>query len=199
VESLETYSDKELFELISQNNEAAFAVIFYKYTAKLAPFVTKFLHADLWTEEIVQDTFLKIWQNRVKLSDVEFPAAYIFRIAANRSLDYIKKNALNIRLHYQLISLPENQPVNQTDQDISLRLTNKLIGEAVSNLPPQRQKVYEMARERGMSYNQISDALGISPHTVRNHMAEAIQEIREYLQSNDVLPVLILLTLKNIF
>ena len=199
METLDTYTDKELFARISEGNEKAFGEIFYRYTAKISPFLTNFLHGDLWTEEIIQDVFMKLWQKRERLTEVEHPAAYIYQIASNRALDYIKKNGRDIKLQYYLA---QNQPataVNQTESDVNYRLADALIKEAIHSLPPQRRKVYEMAREQGLSHDEISEILGISRHTVRNQVAEALQEIRLYLTEKGAFGAILLLAIKNLF
>jgi RNA polymerase sigma-70 factor (family 1) len=191
LEEIGTNTDKALFERIATGDETAFGIIFFRYTARLAPFVYKLLQSDSWTEEIVQDVFLRLWQSRQQLATIEHPSAYLYQMASNRTLDYIKRNARDVKLQYyasRWIMPGVNHP--ETDQDF--REVELLLKEAVTRLSAQRRKVYELVREEGLSHAEIAGRLRISKHTVRNHVAEALQEIRIYLREHGVMVVLLL-------
>jgi RNA polymerase sigma-70 factor (family 1) len=199
VKNNEKHIDKDLFNRIAKGDEAAFTQIFYNYTTKLAPFVMSLLHSNVWTEEIVQDVFLNLWQHREHLEQVDNPQAYIYQIAYNRTLDYIKKNERQIKLQYALAHSQAAADTNFTDLDLNFRATDQLVKEAVSQMPAQRRVIYQLAREQGLSQQEIADQLSISRHTVRNHMAEALKDIREYLQGHGTMTAILLWTFKNIF
>lgn len=159
----------------------------------------RFLHSNIWTEEIVQDVFLRIWQNRANLGDIENPSAYIYKMASNRTLDYIKQNASEIRMQVDVARKEGARDKHITENDISFRETDLLLKEAVYNLPPQRKKVFVMIREDGLTHDEIATRLSISKHSVRNHMAEALREIRQHFRENDSLVTLFLLFLEIFF
>jgi hypothetical protein len=73
-------TDKALFERIATGDETAFSIIFFRYTARLAPFVTQLLQSDSWSEEIVRDVFLRLWQSRLQLATIEHPTAYAVKL-----------------------------------------------------------------------------------------------------------------------
>ena len=184
-------TDKALFERIATGDEAAFSIIFFRYTARLAPFVTRLLQSDSWSEEIVQDVFLRLWQSRPQLASIEQPSAYLYQMASNRTLDYIKRNARDVKLQYyaaRWLAPATDHPDTQQD----FREIDRLLKEAVNRLPAQRRKVYQLVREEGLSHAEIADQLQISKHTVRNHVAEALQEIRIYLRDHGVMIVFLL-------
>jgi RNA polymerase sigma-70 factor (family 1) len=184
-------TDKALFERIATGDEAAFSIIFFRYTARLAPFVTRLLQSDSWSEEIVQDVFLRLWQSRLQLASIEQPSAYLYQMASNRTLDYIKRNARDVKLQYyaaRWLAPATDHPDTQQD----FREIDRLLKEAVNRLPAQRRKVYQLVREAGLSHAEIADQLQISKHTVRNHVAEALQEIRIYLREHGVMIVFLL-------
>lgn len=191
------YTDETLFERIAQGDESAFTEIFYRYTTRLFPFVAKLINSDSWAEEIVQDVFLRLWQGREKLSQVDNPSAYLYQMASNRTMDYIKRNLREVKLQYYIARQQAAQDPNLTAQDLDFREADAMLKEAVNNLPAQRRKVYQMGREEGLSHEEIAERLQISKHTVRNHMAEALREIREYLQANGAFTALVLYTIKN--
>ena len=77
-------------------------------------------------------------------------------------------------------------------EDLDFREVENLLKEAVNTLPAQRRKVYQLVREEGLSYAEIAEKLQISKNTVRNHVAEALQEIRIYLREHGVMIVFLL-------
>ena len=85
---------------------------------------------------------------------------------------------------------------NDTELEVDFREIDTLLREAVQQLPEQQQKVYKMIREEGLSHADIAERLTISRHTVRNHMASALQDIRGYLLAKGVVTVLIINLLK---
>ena len=184
-------TDKALFERIATGDETAFSIIFFRYTARLAPFVTQLLQSDQWAEEIVQDVFLRLWQARLQLATIDNPSAYLYQMASNRTLDYIRRNARDIKLQYyasRWLTPAADHPDAQQD----FREMDHLLKEAVNRLPAQRRKVYQLVREEGLSHAEIAGRLQISKHTVRNHVAEALQEIRVYLREHGVMVVFLL-------
>ncbi len=191
MEEKEVNTDKALFERIAKGDEAAFTTIFFRYTARLSPFVTQLLQSDNWSEEIIQDVFLRLWQSRQQLGTIDQPSAYLYQMASNRTLDYIKRNARDVKLQYYAARwlTPD---VNHPETDLDFREVEALLKEAVDRLPAQRRKVYQLVREEGLSHAEIAESLRISKHTVRNHVAEALQEIRIYLREHGVMVVFLL-------
>jgi RNA polymerase sigma-70 factor (family 1) len=184
-------TDKALFERIATGDEAAFSVLFFRYTARLAPFVTRLLQSERWSEEIVQDVFMRLWQNRQQLASIEHPGAYLYQMASNRTLDYIKKNAREVKLQYYAARWVKGA-ADHPDAQRDFQEIENLLKEAVNQLPAQRRRVYQLVREEGLSHAEIADRLQISKHTVRNHVAEALHEIRSYLRAHGVMVIFLL-------
>ncbi len=181
----DTYSDTELFSEIAAGNKIAFTEIFNRYSDPLYSYVLKILHSEFWAEEVVQILFVQLWERRDGLGLVTSPASYLFRIAANRSVDWLRKNEAEARMQYYIVSrtsLIQNEVEDQADY----RTTEKMLREVVNSLPEQRRRVYLLKTEANMSYEEIAHQLQISKHTVRNQIAAATQAIREYLLKNGV-------------
>jgi RNA polymerase sigma-70 factor (ECF subfamily) len=173
---------KELFIRIAEGDGAAFTELFRNYFEQVKWNALKILKSEFWAEEIVQEVFMQVWANREKLPEIESPAAYLFKITANRCIDRIRRQDLEIKMQY-LVSRALHKETNAFQENLyDLDLTEKLIREAIRQLPEQGRRVFELHRNEGLSYQEISNRLNITSNTVRNHMVKDLHFIRSYLR-----------------
>jgi RNA polymerase sigma-70 factor (family 1) len=173
-------NERELFARMARGEEAAFSTIFYHYTAQIKPFIVSLTRSESVAEEIVQEVFLTLWLNRVKLSEVDNYRAYIFTASNNRVYTWLKRRAREMQLQGELGAyLPETD--NSSQEAIDLKESITIIGEAVARLPPQKKLIWRLSRGEGLSHEQIAEQLGLSKNTVKNHLVAAIKMVREYL------------------
>jgi RNA polymerase sigma-70 factor (ECF subfamily) len=194
----QTYGERELFALISRSNEQAFTEIYLRYADKLYLHVAKLLKEDSWAEEIVQEVFVKLWQVRDTLDGVENPSAWLHRIAANRTLDYLKHRAVEVRTQYQVSQFAAPAARNDTQEQLDFRISEHLLKKAVKDLTAQKQLIFKLKHEDGQSYEEIARQLKLSKNTVRNHLAEALQTIRAYLLKKGIFLLIFLHSWSNL-
>lgn len=188
--------EKDLLASISEGNATAYAELFNAYSVRLAPYLSKLLNSDFWAEEIVQDVFLKIWAHRHRLREIENPPAYIYRMAANRAHDLIKKQALEVKLQYHISRRAGSEGKNFTEELADFHFSEQLFSAAVNNLPAQQQLVYKLRHEEGLGYEEIKTRLNISKNTVRNQLVSALDNIRSYILRREGLLVLLIFALR---
>ncbi|MCS3797052.1 RNA polymerase sigma factor [Niastella sp. OAS944] len=186
---------KQLFLQVAEGNERAFETLFNTFLPKLYPFIIKFIKSEPAAQEIVQETFIRVWLSRDKLSEIDNPGGWLYKVASNECYSYLRKSILNNKFFNPLTFEPE--PVNSTHEGFALKELNRLIGEAVDKLPAQRKKIYRMSRDEGKSIPEIASILNISPNTVKNALVASLKFIREYLVKYGVIFILLLLTEKN--
>jgi RNA polymerase sigma-70 factor (family 1) len=184
--------DKLLFNRIAAGDVKAFAEIFNVYAPRLAINVSKLLHADQWTQEIVQDVFVKLWDVRETLTRIDSPADYLYRMSANRVQDYLRKQEREIKLQYYLDCNSKGDLTNNTQEKLDLRFSQQLFSEAVQLLPPQRALIFKLRHEEGLGYDEIAARLDLSRNTVRNHLMLALKQMREYLIRHGIVLLLFL-------
>lgn len=172
------YEEKELFYRIAEGDENAFAEIYRAYVPQLLPFVNSIVRTSAVADEVIQETFLRLWVSRDKLTEILEPRAWIFRIASNLCYTYLKRH-LTERSIIESMSVGENASYYEEGNATELV---KLVKEAVEQLPPQRQKIYRLSREGGMNIQQIADALNISVPTVKNTISQSLKSIRDHLE-----------------
>lgn len=169
-------------------DEDAFREVVYFYSPKLIPFlvsITKSVHI---SEEIMQEVFLRLWQNRENVEVLNL-GGWLYRVASNLSYSYLKREAMNSRL---LSSLKKMQPsqFSEIDQQMDYQECRDMIHKALSQLPDQQRKVYQLSLQEGMSRKEVAEFLNISPNTVKNHLARALQFLRHFLSHANILILL---------
>jgi len=192
--------DRLTFRRIAQGDAQAFAEFYESNAIKLAVYVARFLGSDLWAEEIVQDTFLKLWTIRETIGEIEYPAAFVYRMVANRVKDHLKRRGHEVRLQQYMVRNFQQVNINATQEQVDFHLGEKLYRQAIQQLPAQRKMIYKMRHEQGLSYDEVAGQLGLSRHTVRNQLNLALQDIRSYLlEHGDIAGLLVILLFLNYF
>lgn len=177
--------EKLLFRQAAEGNEQAFSTLFNLFLPKLYPLIVKLIKSDPAVQEIIQETFIKVWLNRDKLAEMENPGGWLFRVASNNCYDYLRKRALDGELFKPITSASD--AVNVPHEGLDSKELKRLIGEAVHKLPTQRRKIYLMSRDQDKTIPEIAAALKISPNTVKNALVTSLKFIREYLVKHGVI------------
>jgi RNA polymerase sigma-70 factor (family 1) len=174
------YTEQQLLQQIAEGDEKAFTELFYRYKSPLFDYALKITKTVVAAEELVQDSFLKLWLYRASLAETEYAAGYLHRMIRNASVDWLRKLALD-RSMQKAVAVTFEHFAETTAEDVQLSETRRLIAEAVDRLSPQQKEVFRLSRYEGLSYEEIGGRLGLSGNTVRNHLVKALKTIREYL------------------
>lgn len=175
------YDITECFQRLAKGDESAFETLFELYKKRVFGVAFKMLKSEVEAEEIVQDVFLSIWLAQSKLGYINDPEAYLFTITYNTIYAYLKKASRDQQFLKTIINHITHIQ-NTTEEAIAANETNKLINEAIQQLPPQQRTVYELSKQEGLSYDEIAGRMQLSRNTVRNHLAEAMKTIRAFLK-----------------
>jgi RNA polymerase sigma-70 factor (family 1) len=183
------YSDEDLMQEIKADNMFAFDVLYKKYCKKVYKFGYSILKSTEEAENLMQDVFLSLWENRHKVEKDSSIKSYVFTITYNSAISTLRKKVRESEFVEYLKSLQE---IREEPVDAGLEykeLTNKL--EKIINELPRRQKeVYLMHRVEGLKYIEIADLLNISVNTIENHMSRALKTIREKLGNYPLIVIL---------
>ncbi|HVX01399.1 MAG TPA: RNA polymerase sigma-70 factor, partial [Candidatus Babeliaceae bacterium] len=175
-----------LFTRIAAGDEEAFRTVFHWFNARLHPFVLKVTRSSAAAEDIVQDTFLRLWLHRGEVARMHRPDAWIYKVASNLAFSYLRKQAAELR-KLEKIETAHVEEKNALDE-LSVREWRERLSRAVDQLPPRRQYIYKLCREQGLSYKEVAEQLHISPHTVKNQLISALRTIKEQLgESKDII------------
>jgi RNA polymerase sigma-70 factor (ECF subfamily) len=182
------------YELVSQlvkGDARAFTEVFELYKDTVFAFAYSLTKSRETAEEVVQDVFLKLWERRAHVKvDTSF-TAYVKTITYNQVIDFFRKAKTDRNLQQRIYKKVEDLRSGSEEWLLGKEL-EKLYHQAIEQLSPQQKKAYLMSRERDMSYEEIAAELQLSRNTVRNHIAEAIRSIRQYVSSNSDLAILVI-------
>ena len=199
LENVLLYEEKLLLKEVSKGNEKAFRILYDRYFDRLAAFIFKLCKCETVTEEIVQDIFLKLWINRHLLDQLDCPKAYIFSMARNSSIDYFRRLARETNL-ISALSAQLQIANNDIEDRLHAKELRRLIEEAVDQLSAQKKKIFKLSKEEGLSHKEIAEVMQLSKSTVKNHLSETLQYVREHLSqqpnSEASLLLLLLITLR---
>ncbi len=174
--------DSLLVRLLIRGDEAAFERLYNKYSKGLFYFVFRILNSKEEAEGLVQDVFVKIWEDRANLNaDLSF-SGYIFTIAKNTTSNLFRKS-VNREVYQRYIKRNNSITESQTENDISLHELQAAIENLINSLPPKRKLIYKLNRERGLSREEIAIYLGVAVGTVDNQLIKARRFIKEGLSS----------------
>lgn len=183
-------NDSDLVEELIKGDQAAFKMLFDHYASKLFNFSLYLTHNKEDAEEIVQETFLKVWENRQKVrADLSFNA-YIITIAKNLIYNKIKRNALEhaITQYYQYTSKYIDNTTEETIVQADLEAVRNVI---IHNLPERRKQIL-LLRKQGYNNDEVASMLNISKSTVANQINKTIKDLQKLFESKLITFVILL-------
>ena len=184
------YEERELLSLLKQGNEQAFEKIYKSYSSRLFGNVFKMVKSETTTQEILQDVFIKIWNNRASIDLDKSFRSYLFRIAENKVYDFFRKAARDKKIQVQLFAAATEE-YEHIETMIHKKENDLLLKNAIDSLSPQRQQIFRLIKLDNKSYDEVSRLLGISVSTISDHIVKANKAIREFIFThNDMMIIL---------
>lgn len=178
------HSEQLLVSDLKNGNEKAFRQLFDLYYQDIYGYSVSLLKSKEAAEENVQDVFMKVWLHRENLNPDQSFKAYIFTIARNQAFNTLNKAANDLALK-EAVFYESQKSHEYGDYSIREADCKKLRKQAMKQLPPKRKQIFKMSRKKGMSYEEISQELGISINTVRNQMSKALESMRVFFHVHD--------------
>lgn len=178
-------TDLDLLKQLKAGDEPAFKALYARHSRRVLAFAYHMTHSAIDAEDILQETFLRLWTGREQLPEIAHVGNYLFTIARNKTLDHLRKVALQHRLIDQVWA-----NISETSNDLELQLeareSNALIQQALTQLTPQQQTVFRLSRQQGLNHEEIAAQLRLSKSRVKNLLVEALKHIRTYLSQHAV-------------
>lgn len=174
-----------------QKQNLSFDEIYSIYYPKLVRFSNEYVLSIHDAENIVQDCFLYVWEQKQTLPSINNINAFLFRLVKNKCIDFLRRKILEetkkknlqetyIReFSYKLLSIESFNDMSLSDEEIET-----IIYDAINNLPEKCREIFILSKVKGLKYEEIAQQLEISPNTVRNQVSIALSKMRESLKNH---------------
>ncbi|AWW32710.1 RNA polymerase sigma-70 factor [Echinicola strongylocentroti] len=174
-------NDVTAVKALKNGNTTAFQHLFNKYYKHLVAFLMTYNHDKMQAEDIAQQAFIKLWEEKHRLDEDCSPKNYLFTIAYYHYIDTVKKESRRNKLLFELWqqSLDDQAPENSKVEEERLQLLRTVI----DSLPSKCKTIFQMNKVQGVKYKDIATTLGISVKTVESQMRIAFRKIRDTINT----------------
>ncbi len=174
----QSYTEQELISLLRSGSQYAFERLFENYSQKLYRFSLSYLKSETEAEEIVQDVFLKLWENRDKLRNETSFQSYLFTIAFNDIRKHFNKKARDERYRTEILDfLSDENPSVETIPDFETLVIK--LESLIDQMPDRRKEIFRKRKKEGKAVRDIAGEMEISQKTVENQITEAMNYLKK--------------------
>ncbi len=178
----EVYPDDSLLaRQIRAGSAEAFTLLYKKYRGYLYHFSLRFLRSRELAEETVHDVFLKIWENRQTLNPSLSLKGFLIKTCKNHVINQMNR-AVREQLWKSELLLAMPGGHSDTENAVLFADYERLAEEAITKLPPQRQKIFRLYRLEEKSLDEIAEMEGVSKGTVKDHLLRATRQLKHFLK-----------------
>jgi RNA polymerase sigma-70 factor, ECF subfamily len=160
---------------LQEGNSKLYDQLFTDYYVNLCRFAFTYLNDADAAEEIVQDLFISVWENRLTLNISSSVRSFLYTSVKNRALNYLR-NEKTRKGHENEFAREQALKVGKIIDFCEHEELQHLITSAVDELPEQCRLIFNMSREQNLSYAEIAQQLNISAKTVENQLGIALKK-----------------------
>lgn len=176
-----------VIQMLHKGNEEGLIAVFRKYNRSLLYFVMQYVKREEIAEEIVSDTFIKVWELRDQFKSIDNLRAFLYISAKHASLNHLRSPLLK----KEIVNVAECEELVYAESDtLSKIIRTELIASIyvqIAKLPEKQREVFMLTFIEDLDASEISKKLGISLTAVYANRSRAITTLRGRLQINDYL------------
>jgi len=194
---------KKPFELeivllqLAEDNPAAIEELYNFYYPRLYHFSKTFLKLEEGINDILQEVFIKIWENRIKIKTSSTFNAFIFTITRNLLLNELRSRLNNQKIKEEVGKMAIPIEYSFIEQSEYLDLKEK-VDKAIDGLPDRQKEIFTLSRIYGYSHKEIAEKLNITTKAVEFHISKAIVLLKKKLLSFELVSFLFLISSTNL-
>lgn len=173
-----TISDIEWVEQLRNGNTDAFRMLYEKYAPRLKAFCLRFNFSREESEDVVQETFIRIWENRQKVIPTASFNTFVITIAKRLIYNQIRHSIYMKNYSRDLLALSNEILTPGNEKDLQ-----QVIERSIKKLPEKCRQVYQKSRIEGCSNAEIASQMNISKSTVENHLNKALKALKQNMVS----------------
>jgi len=173
--------ERNIILKLREGSPEAFEVLFHQYSGKLYNFMLRLSSGDTYlAEEMVQRTFIKIWETQSSLNPDKSFISYLCTIAKNMLMNEYEHQTVEY-LYKDYILKCYTDIENRIEGEIDKNLLEEYIDSLIAKLPPARKQVFVLSRKKMLSNKEIAEQLQISESTVQTQLSKAVAFMKEHL------------------
>jgi RNA polymerase sigma-70 factor (ECF subfamily) len=187
-----SYHEKGELLLIAEGDEQTFYKFYAHYSNLLRPFLLSYTRSETDVEDIIQETFVRVWLNRDRLPEIDNIGGWVYRIASRVYLDHIGRD---IKRRDRKASFGESMYGSGTvasSERTHFNEVSNIIQGVLNNLNEQKRNIFRLNREMQLKPAQIAAQLNMPVGTVKNNLSAILREIREALAAAGYGPLALL-------
>jgi RNA polymerase sigma-70 factor (family 1) len=191
------HNEQELLKRVAESDQVAFSRVFEMFRNDVYMHALTYSKSAQFSEELVLDIFLKVWNNRQQLDAVNHFRNYLFILSKNHIISAMRKR------------LSEGNPSGTLDEltadmispshQMEIKEAEDLIRKAIDGLPPQQKLAFTLSRVENKTYDEIASIMGITKRTVNFHIVQALNTLRIVFRNNSLISLLFTLVASPIF
>jgi RNA polymerase sigma-70 factor (family 1) len=159
------------------DDQWAYQELFSQFYCSLTKFALSLIKSKQSAEEVVSDVFMKIWERRRKLEEIENLRVYLYVATRNTALNYLDKQKKSITSNIdELKSEPRCTYIDGEQMMVTAELMERIHRE-IERLPPKCRAIFKLVKEDQLRYKEVAEILHISTKTVENQLAIALRKI----------------------
>ncbi len=135
-------------------------------------------------EEIVQEVFVKIWENRHKIDAYSSFESFLFTIAYNTTMTLFRKRVNEKKYLEYLKSLQTFEQAPDLLDEIHFNELSRRVEMLLNELTPRQKEIFQLSREKGLTHDEIAKDLNISVNTVKKHMANTLAFLKTHIDTS---------------
>lgn len=169
---------REWAKRIRLSDERAFADLFHTVYPRMIKFAWRYTRAKSPAQDVVQESFIKLWKLRKHIDPNRSLKAYMYQIVRSRALNYIR----DVDHHSSIEDVPLHRLKVQSEafpKIMEEEAYDEKMSELIAQLPDRQCEAMQLSRFEGLEHDEIAEIMQISPRTVNNHIVAALKTLRE--------------------
>jgi len=171
-------SQQDLLTLLRHDSEAAFELLYDQLTRRLFNFVYNKIRRRDMTEEILQDIFISLWNNRKSLTIATTIDAYLFTAARNKIVTYVRSEQVRRKYAAEFTRFAQESYDNSVQEQLDVNDLQSMVQIRIAELPDKCQQAFRLSRMEHTPIIQIAERMNISTRTVENYITQALRHLR---------------------
>jgi RNA polymerase sigma-70 factor, ECF subfamily len=177
----EARADLALLNRVIARDESAIGELYDRHSRLLYGLILRILRDRGEAEEVLQEVFLQVWTRaETYKAELGAPAAWLVRIARNRSIDRFRTNSVRNRT---VVAAPQPPPVETPEARAAMSEQQRAVAHALEALPPEQRQLIEEAYFSGLTQSELAERFGLPLGTVKTRVRTGLMTLRRELQS----------------